>query len=427
MTWTKTHERSGLDLHARRPFVRPLYRGSDLVARALHGRVLRRGRARAPRGQRHGDGGGLDVGRLVHLHGGTHLLHGPRRLGIPHGLDRRLRAAGAPLGALPPQVRQVHRTRLRRRPLLLQGSPRGRGGLRPVRVVHLCRRTDAGRGHRVLPLSQRRHQPRCFHRYGDRVLLCRVGRHEGHHLHPGRAILRADLRLPGTGRLHLAAGDRRRHSPVGLWVYPGRRFGRLPAGQTQRLESGVGVRRLHQWAQEHPRRLLHYLGADGGNGRPTPRNCEVLHGTQGGRRPKFRRLGAGFHRPPVHHGSGGGGLCPHQHPRHHRRSTVPGDAVVVHQLGSDRADPVRRPERRRAGPVPRTQRGAGQRGPDRSRYHCLGQPRDRQAAQLGRGARSGRWIGGSTVHCGGPAVGHLHLDRPRSPQAHHQARYQREG
>jgi Na+(H+)/acetate symporter ActP len=38
-----------------------------------------------------------------------------------------------------------------------------------------------------------------------RVLLRRARRHEGHHLHPGGAVLRADLRLHGAGDLHLPA------------------------------------------------------------------------------------------------------------------------------------------------------------------------------------------------------------------------------
>ena len=38
-----------------------------------------------------------------------------------------------------------------------------------------------------------------------RVLLRGARRHEGHHLHPDRAVLRADLRLHRAGDLHLAA------------------------------------------------------------------------------------------------------------------------------------------------------------------------------------------------------------------------------
>ncbi len=45
-------------------------------------------------------------------------------------------------------------------------------------------------------------------RDGDRLLLRRAGRDEGDHLHPGGPVLRADLRLPGAGDLHLAPDDR---------------------------------------------------------------------------------------------------------------------------------------------------------------------------------------------------------------------------
>ncbi len=42
-------------------------------------------------------------------------------------------------------------------------------------------------------------------RHGHRVHLRGARRHEGHHLHPDRPVLRADLRLHGTGDLHLPA------------------------------------------------------------------------------------------------------------------------------------------------------------------------------------------------------------------------------
>ncbi len=44
-----------------------------------------------------------------------------------------------------------------------------------------------------------------YHRRGDRLRLRGSRRHEGHHLHPGRAVHRADPRLHDPGGLHLAA------------------------------------------------------------------------------------------------------------------------------------------------------------------------------------------------------------------------------
>jgi hypothetical protein len=45
------------------------------------------------------------------------------------------------------------------------------------------------------------------------VLLLRgARRHEGHHLHPGGAVLRAHLRLHGAGDLHVAAAHRQSRS-----------------------------------------------------------------------------------------------------------------------------------------------------------------------------------------------------------------------
>src|SRR5919106_1256940 len=64
----------------------------------------------------------LDECRVVHLDGGPDLVPRLRRLGLPHGLDRWLRAAGTAACAVPAQVREVHSPRLRGRPVLGDGA-----------------------------------------------------------------------------------------------------------------------------------------------------------------------------------------------------------------------------------------------------------------------------------------------------------------
>ena len=51
---------------------------------------------------------GEDVAEF-HLHGGPDLLHGLRRNGLSHGLDRRLCPTGLVSGALFAQIREIHR------------------------------------------------------------------------------------------------------------------------------------------------------------------------------------------------------------------------------------------------------------------------------------------------------------------------------
>ncbi len=63
---------------------------------------------------------------------------------------------------------------------------------------------------------------RRLRRHGHRVPVRGVRRHEGHHLHPGRAVRGADLRLHHSGDLHLAAADRQPDSAAGAGLRPGR-------------------------------------------------------------------------------------------------------------------------------------------------------------------------------------------------------------
>ena len=90
---------------------------------------------------------------------------------------------------------------------------------------------------------------RTHDRYGNRLLLRRARRNEGHHVYPGRAVLRADLRLHGAGRLHLAAGHGNAH-PAARIRQRGRRRRELPAREARPGRRRPRLRRLHEWNQE---------------------------------------------------------------------------------------------------------------------------------------------------------------------------------
>ena len=190
----------------------------------------------------------------------------------------------------------LHGARLRGGPILLSDRAyRGRG-VRHIRVVHVCRRPDARRGDRLQPLPRGAHRARCVHRHGDRVLLCRPGRHEGHHLYAGGSVLRADFRLSGARDLPLAPDHRQRHPSN--WI---RRCGPnerdLPARPAERSTSGPGLRCLHLWRKIHDRRPLHNGGPHGRYCRSPARDHPILHGAQSKRRPPQRRLCTRVHRP----------------------------------------------------------------------------------------------------------------------------------
>ena len=165
--------------------------------------------------ERHGHRRRLDVGGVVHFHGRPDLLSRARRLVLPDGVDRRLRAAGHAVRPLPAQVRQVHDPPVHRRPLLLRYRSRHRAGLRHLRVLHLCGGPDARRRRGLLALHGRRHQHRRDHRHGAGLLLRHPGRNEGHHLHPGGAVRRPHHRLSDPGHLRLHAVHRQSVPAVG--------------------------------------------------------------------------------------------------------------------------------------------------------------------------------------------------------------------
>ena len=218
-----------------RPELRALHRHRRLVQGRFHRGVLRRRRRCPSRRQWHGHRRGLDECRLLHLHGRNHRLHGLRRRRLSNGLDGGLCAAGASVCALFAQVRRVHGAGLHRCPLLLQRRQGGGGALPDRGVLHLRRRANARRRHRLQPLSERTHHLGGGHRHGGGVPLRRARRHEGHHLHPSRPILRVDLRLPDAGDLHLPDDDR--HARPTAWP-------RLGTGRRQRAK-GAGEAGSH--------------------------------------------------------------------------------------------------------------------------------------------------------------------------------------
>ena len=73
------YDRTSLDIRNGRIILRALHRRSDSIEGRLNGGVLRCGRQCASGSKRHGDSGGLDERRIVHLYGGTHLLYGGGR------------------------------------------------------------------------------------------------------------------------------------------------------------------------------------------------------------------------------------------------------------------------------------------------------------------------------------------------------------
>jgi hypothetical protein len=79
----------------------------------------------------------------------------------------------------------------------------------------LHHRPDDRRGRDLRALPGRVQRSGHLHRHGHRVRLRRVRRHEGHHLHPGGAVHRADPGLPGAGVLHLPEPDRQLPAAAG--------------------------------------------------------------------------------------------------------------------------------------------------------------------------------------------------------------------
>jgi cation/acetate symporter len=96
-----------------------------------------------------------------------------------------------------------------------------------------------GRGVLALPRGGLRHGP--VRRHDHRVLLRRARRHEGHHLHADRAVLRADPRLHDPGDLHQLQLTGNPLPQLGLGsTLDG--TGRVPAGSLDQVVTDLGFK-----------------------------------------------------------------------------------------------------------------------------------------------------------------------------------------
>ena len=128
-------------------------------------------------------------------------------------------------------------------------------------------------------------------------LLRRVRRNEGHHLHTGCAILRANLRLSRAGNIHLPIDDREHNSSTRFWRNIGRRVRGVSTRSAERLKSRSGVPSLHRRKQGDDRCVLYYGGTDGRHGGAAARHCPLLYGAQSRRRSQFQPAGRSFLSP----------------------------------------------------------------------------------------------------------------------------------
>ncbi len=156
----------------------------------------------------------MDVCRLVYLHGGTDFVYGLRWLDLLTRLDGGLRSPCPTAGALPAQIRQIHRPRFRGRSLLLQYCPLGSGIRGHFRLPHLRRRTNARGGDRLQSLPSSGCEYWRGYRDGDRRIFCRLGRDERDYLDSGGSVRGADYRLSDSRDRHLNAPHGQPRSPT---------------------------------------------------------------------------------------------------------------------------------------------------------------------------------------------------------------------
>ena len=285
-------------------------------ARGQHLRILRRRQGHPPDAQRHGDRGRLDVGGLVHLDGGPDRVPRLCRRRLSDGLDRRLRPDGAASGALPAQVRQVHGARVHRRPVLLHDRAHGGGDLSPRDLADLRDRPDARRRHRLLQHPQPADLDRSHHRHGRRRRLRGDGRHEGHHLHADRAVRDHDLRLHGSGGVHLSPVDRALPAADRAGIDP-RRIRHLHARRAEQDRDGSRLRSLYRPRRHgHVQHVPSDAVADDRDGRTSARDRPVLHRAENVGRAILGGLRPDLHRPSLHRRSGGRGDGDLQHGQH---------------------------------------------------------------------------------------------------------------
>ncbi len=265
-----------------------LYACIGIVPHLRPGRVLRGGAARAGLLQRHGHGGRLDVGGLVHRRGGHALHHRLRRPDI-YVLGW---TGGYVLVALllAPYLRKFGSSPspISWRALRRQSAAPARRGLRGAVLLHLPGGADLRRGHHHH--AAHGHLVRAGHLRGAGrhagVLV--PGRHARRHLDAGGAVHHSGHRLSGAGGVavgeghrlapaavvggHGAAADHRARGPPAQ--RPGRAGGAPPLARTGARDvpppggpaaivgAGEGqAARLPDRA--HRRRRAHGRGADG--------------------------------------------------------------------------------------------------------------------------------------------------------------------
>ena len=260
----------------------------------------------------------LDVGSLLPVDGGPDRLPRLWRFGLPYGLDRRLCASGAFAGAVPARVRQVHCAGFRGGPVLFDHGPIDRRDVCPVRLVHLYCRPDEGRRRGLFRLPGGRVQYGHHGRHGDCVRLCGSGRHERHHLHPGGAILRADLCLYGSGDLHLPDHHGQSDPAAGVHLECARR-GCGDARKAEHGGAGSGFPRIHPDQQVDDRCLCDHRRANVRHRRPAARDHPLLHRIKPGRGPCVGGVGAGLHRTALYDRTCGGFIRPSELHRYSER------------------------------------------------------------------------------------------------------------
>ena len=165
----------------------------------------------------------MSAASFISMAGGLYL-GGYQRAGLRAGLDRRLRAGRHPAGALPAQVRPVHRARLPRHALRGQRRAAVRRDRAVLRVVHLHRRAVLRHRHHHLALPRHSVRGRDLRRPARHPGVLDAGRHARGDLDPGGPVHHPDHLLPRAGGL--AVDQAVRHSDPRADLRPGARADR---------------------------------------------------------------------------------------------------------------------------------------------------------------------------------------------------------
>ena len=164
-------------------------------------------------------------------------------------LDRRVRAGGGAHGAVPAQIRLLHRARLHRHALRRQHCALLRGARPGHRVVHLRDGADQRDRHHRVAGPAHSIRGRGLVRPARHPALFDARRHAGGDVDPGGAVHRAHHRLPRPGDLDVEQAGLRR----------------LPAARLRR--GGDAARRAGADApSRHPDTGAGGAGAEGAHG-----------------------------------------------------------------------------------------------------------------------------------------------------------------